>query len=146
MEGKIMKALGFVLWVLFILMIGLDVMAYTNITPPPETVDGFIKWFFSEAKSMNGAGLTVIIAFSMTVILGLFKFTPLKPVWDKLGNWKFVIPMAAGAIGEVALNWPSPFSWAILATQIVTGATGTGLLAVAFHHVADNFISAWKKK
>lgn len=103
----------------------------TPILNPPVETGEFIGWFFSSIKTLSGASATLIIAFILTVLIGLFKLTPLKTFWDKLGKWKFVVPLALGAIVEIIMNLPNPFTWGAFAGQLIAGAFGTGTVAIA---------------
>ena len=142
---KVMLKFALILGALLALMVLFPMFAfsYDNLTEAPEGIGEFLAWAFANAKPAFGAGAASATAFVCTVLLGISKFTPLKPVFDKLGNFKFIIPMILGAVAELALNFPTPFSVKALVIMLYTGAMGTGTAAIAFHHIADKFI---KKK
>jgi hypothetical protein len=128
-----------VYWIFFLfLLLPLLAIAQT-VTPtpippllnPPTDTGEFIGWLFSSVKSLSGASSTLIIAFVLTVIIGAFKLTPLIKYWDKLGKWKFTVPLLLAAVVEVLMNMPKPFAWGAFISQLIVGAFGTGTVAIA---------------
>lgn len=118
---------------------------YENLTPAPEGLGDFFSWLFSTVKTVQGQGWTVMTAFVLTGIVGLFKLTPLKIYFDKLGKWKFILIMALGAGAELLFNIPRPFTFSGVISVIITGASGTGALSIAFHHIIDKLKPEKKK-
>jgi Sec-independent protein translocase protein TatA len=130
----------FISWTVLItvLLFPILLLGYENLGTTPEDVGGFITWFTTNAKTLPGAGGLAITAFILTCLLGIFKLTPLRKYWDKLGKWKVVIPLVLGAVAELIINFPSPFTWQGLLTVFIAGVTGSGALAIAINQV-------WKK-
>jgi len=126
------------MWLLLILFLLIPFMlfGYDPITQPPEDMGQFISWFMNNVGGVGAHGANYVIAFICTVLIGILKsITPLKPIWDRLGKWKMTIPIILGAIGEVALNFPSPFAWSGFFQMLIVGATGAGAVSIALHHV-----------
>lgn len=132
------------LFVLF--LVPLMCFGYDNLVSPPEDLGELLKMFFSQAGSVKGQGITILIAFGLTTLLGLFKYFSItfKIVFDKLGNWKFILPLILGAVAELLLNLPKPVTLAGFITTLITGISGVGALSIFFHHVLDKFIGEKK--
>lgn len=124
--------------VMVILLFPLVVLAYDNLPTTPEDVGGFVGWFTQNVQTLSGAGALAIVAFVLTCLIGIFKLTPLQKYWDKLGKWKVIIPLVLGAIAELIINFPNPFTWQGLITVIIAGVTGSGALAIAINQVWKN--------
>lgn len=116
-------------------------VAYVNVANPPDDIGAFINWLFTSAGAVKGHGSMAISALIITVLMGILKMTALKSLFDKLGNYKIIVPMALGAIAELLTNYPSPATLATVLSVIVTGASGTGLISVAYHHALDNLVT-----
>lgn len=126
-------------FILFLLIIfPVMCLGYTNFSGPPEDTSGFLNWFFASMPTA-GSGWMIITAFAMTVVIGILKLTKLKTFFDKFGNWKFLLVMFIGAVVELIMNLPSPFTWSGFLNIIATGALGTGSISIAFHHVINGF-------
>ncbi len=135
---KIFKSL----FLFFIILFPVLCFSYDNFVAPPEDTTSFVQWFFSSFPA-SGAGWMVITGFVLTLIVGVLKLTSLKSWFDKLGSWKFAFIMILGAVAELVINLPSPFTWSGFLNIVATGALGTGSISIAIHHILDNFI---KKK
>jgi hypothetical protein len=135
------------LWLLlFLVLVPMLCFGYDNLVSPPEDLGQFVTWFFAQAGSVKGQGMTLIIAFGLTALLGVFKYfsTAFKTAFDKLGNWKFIIPIVVGASAELILNLPQPVTLIGVVTTIITGASGIGAVSIAIHHCLDKFIGEKK--
>jgi len=111
------------------------------ITNPPADSSNYIQWFFDSIKSLKGATANLIIAFVLSALIGAMKMPAIIKLkfWDKLGKWKFTIPLILGAIVALLIVWPTPFSWASLVQIIVAGAIGNGGLAIAIREIIRQF-------
>lgn len=139
---KIPKILSFGVLATLILLpaIAFAQVTYTDLpVAPSDDLGTLITYIFSQGKIVMGQGTTAIIAFIITILIAITKFTFLKPIFDKLGNWKFIIPITLGAIAEILFNIPKPFTWTAFITILVQGITGIGAVSIAVHHVWDKF-------
>lgn len=125
--------------VLLVLAIPLALFGYDPLTLPPDDISGFLGWLASGAQNLKGSSSTLIIAFVLSAIIGIFKLTPLSTWFEKLGKWRFIIPISLGGIAELLINWPAPFAFGSLVTILVSGIVGPGALAIAVYHALKGF-------
>lgn len=113
-------------------------VTYTDLpVAPSDDLSTLISYVFSQGKIVLGQGTTAIIAFVITILIAISKLTSIKPIFDKLGSWKFIIPLALGAIAEIVFNLPKPFTWSAFIAILVQGVTGIGAVSIAVHHIWD---------
>lgn len=123
---------------LILFLLPLLCFGYTNFTDPPADVGPFITFFFDRVPALKGMGVVAIIGFVLTLFVGILKMNGwFKTQFDKWGKWKFILIMILGAIAELCINWPTPFTLAGFLNIIATGALGSGAVSIAFHHVLD---------
>ena len=137
-----MKKLFMFLFVSTLILFSFNALAYTVLQPAPGEVVPWIQWLMSEVGSVKGQGWPLMVALGLWALVGVTKFTFLKKYFDKLGKYKFLVPLLGGALAEVFFNLPQPFSFSALIAMFVAGAGQQGLLAVAFHHLIDKFKEA----
>jgi len=126
------------IFLLLLLFLPLFCFGYENLPETPTDLNSFSQWFFSSIP-VKGAGWIVITGFVLTLLVGITKLTPLKAIFDKLGSWKFVLIMILGALAELIINFPTPFTLAGFLNIVATGALGTGSVSIAFHHILNGF-------
>ena len=129
-----------------LLLIPVLSFGYTIFDAPPEDPVAFIKWAFNSITSFRGASASVITGTSITILLWIFNYFKTKVFMEKLGEWKFIIPLVLGAIAELVFNFPDPFTWSALISVIVAGASMNGALAIAIHHTGKRIGTVIKKK
>lgn len=133
-----LKRISIICTMVMIFLMPLIALAYENLPATPDDVGGFVSWFTQTVQTLPGTGALIIVAFVLTAMIGIFKLTPLQKYWDKLGKWKVVIPLVLGAVAELVLNFPSPFTWQALITVVMSGITGSGALAIAINQLYKN--------
>jgi hypothetical protein len=117
-----------------LLILPVCLFAYELLSVPPEDPAEFISWAFAVITSFKGASASVIVGGSITILLWIFNYFKTKTFMDRLGNWKFIIPIGLGAIAELCFNFPETFTWSALLAVLSKGATMNGAIAIALHH------------
>lgn len=122
------------------LMLTAVAWAYDNLPEQSGDLGAWFQALVDMIKNHADLGWRGLTAGSIVLLIGISKFTFVKPYWDKLGAWKFAIPLALGAIGELILNFPVPFQWGTFISVIITGVAGSGALSIAIHHIMDKLL------
>jgi hypothetical protein len=121
------------------LMVGFA-FGYDTIPAEPSDFNAVVEMVMAAFSAFKAGSIGMGVGLIITLILGLMKMIPaLKNAFDKLGAWKFIIPMALGAIAEIAFNLPSDLSFAAVVSLVVQGVQANGLVAIAFHHIISQF-------
>ena len=123
----------FIVFILAFLMTGVYCLAQdgTMPTPPPNTEDvgefltyvfglfgdwqGFITW---QAKIIAG----------LYILIGLWKVSILKPLWDKLGKFKALVAPVLSLIVTIVLATQGDVTFEVILIALTSGA---GALALA---------------
>jgi hypothetical protein len=114
---------------------------YDNLPAQDGDMGGWFMSLVEMIKNWGSLGWHGIVAAMIVLVIGLTKISFIKVYWDKLGAWKFVIPLALGAVAELILNFPKPFQWGTFIGVIITGIGGSGALSIAVHHIFDKLLS-----
>jgi hypothetical protein len=113
---------------------------YETIPAEPSDFNSLIEMVMSAFSAFKAGSIGMGVGLVITVLLGLMKMVPmLKGMFDKLGAWKFVIPMILGAIAEIAFNLPSDISFSAVMSLVIKGVQANGMVAIAFHHILEKF-------
>jgi hypothetical protein len=126
------------------LLIPVYLSAYEVLSLPPDDPIEFLQWAFVTITSFKGASVSIIVGCSITILLWIFNYFKTKTFMDKLGKWKFVVPIGLGALAELCFNFPAPFTWSNLVAVIVKGASMNGAVAIALHHTCKRIKSIIK--
>lgn len=116
----------------------LTAFAYV-VSEVPSEIGPWFQWLITEIGNAKGQGWYVILGISIWALVGICKFSILKTYFDKLGKWKFTIPIVLAVFADLFVNFPNPFTWGALLSVLVTSAGSGGTLAIAFHHIIDSF-------
>jgi hypothetical protein len=130
-----MKNLIKLLAALSLLLFASSAYAYTVLGEVPGDPLEWIKWAYTQVLSAKASSSAVKVGLLLWALIGLSKFTSLKKYFDKLGKWKSALPLVLGATAELLYNMPDKAGVSSIFAVLLAGASGSGLISVAWHHI-----------